>query len=414
MKILAIETSCDETAVAVVTCSGAGNDISCTVLGNALFSQAHLHAEYGGVYPTLAKREHQKNLVPLTAGALKEAEKLSPAKSSLRGTFGDGVRDEEFKNDIRQFLETTQKPDIDLFAVTSGPGLEPALWTGVAFAQALAQTWGIPLTGVDHMEGHIVSGLVKKEKETYTLSPFTFPVLALLISGGHTELVLMKEWFRYELVGKTKDDAVGEAFDKVARMLGLPYPGGPEIGHYAARARERQLHATAHNKRKAQHTHTTEKKNLIIYDKILGNTFVFPRPMLQDESCDFSFSGLKTAVLYTIKDMDELSPEDKEHIAEAFEDAVQDVLTEKVRRALEKTGARALAVGGGVSANAHIRKGLEELIANAYPDVSLHYPDRSLTGDNAIMIALAAGLRALTNKLSTEKTITAHGAQTLA
>jgi N6-L-threonylcarbamoyladenine synthase len=210
MRVLAIETSCDETAIAVLECTGGTDGASFTVLSNELHSQAALHAEYGGVFPTLAKREHQKNLPILYERVIAEA-----------------------------------GADVDLIAVTQGPGLEPALWQGILFAKELAEKTGVPIIGMDHMEGHIVSGLVTKTGTmNYELGTTAFPILGLLISGGHTELVVMKSWFEYELVGKTKDDAIGEAFDKVARLLGLPYPGGPLVDQYAARARARGASAT--------------------------------------------------------------------------------------------------------------------------------------------------------------------------
>jgi N6-L-threonylcarbamoyladenine synthase len=335
MRILAVETSCDETAVAVLDCSGTVDAAQFTVLGEALFSQASLHAEYGGVYPTLAKREHIKNLPLLLDKALKDA----------------GL--------------SAEKPEIDYIAVTDGPGLEPALWTGIEFANQLSKRWGIPLCGIDHMEGHVVSALVEHSDSTFTLGKTELPLLALLISGGHTELVLMNGWFSYSHIGHTKDDAVGEAFDKVARMLGLEYPGGPKIAEHAARSRAR---GTKHG-------------------------ITFPRPLAHEASCNFSFSGLKTAVLYKLKEMGDLSDDDKEHIAEEFENAARDVIVLKTKRALEETGSKTLAVGGGVSANIEIRKGLESLITNEFPDVRIAYPPSTLHLDNAIMIGIAAYLR---------------------
>lgn len=387
MKILAIETSCDETAISVISVSGTREAMAFTLLGDALYSQASKHAEFGGVYPNLAKREHQKNLVPLTIRALTEAKlfKIHSQNSSIYGTIFERVREEEFKRDIVTFLETVQKPNIDLIAVTNGPGLEPALWTGVVFAEALSRAWDIPMAGIDHMEGHIVSGLVKKTADTYEVDRFSFPVLGLLISGGHTEFVLMKEWFSYELVGRTKDDAVGEAYDKVARLLGLPYPGGPLVDTLA---------------RNAELTGTPSGLTL-------------PRPMINERSCDFSFSGLKTAVLYKLKDMGELSDHDKERVAQEFQNAVRDVLVSKTRRALTETGARALAVGGGVSANQYIRDALHHMVDEEFPALYFGYPDKTLTGDNAIMIGIAAGIRALHERLPTEDVVTARGSQSL-
>ncbi len=383
MKILAIETSCDETAIAVLESTTPGEF---TVRSEALYSQAAKHAEFGGVYPNLAKREHQENLVPLTAEALKQAGMLLPSqeKIMMQHNFSE-VRDEAFSNAIRTFLEETRKPNIDLIAVTSGPGLEPALWTGVSFAGALGEAWNIPVVGTDHMEGHIVSGLVRKDGSTYRLVETRFPVLALLISGGHTELVLMREWFQYELVGRTRDDAVGEAYDKVARLLSLPYPGGPEIERAARRARERSSE----------------------------NPITLPRPMINDPSCDFSFSGLKTAVLYKTRELGEMSEEDRDTIAWAFEDAACDVLVAKVERALIDTNARMVAVGGGVSANTFIRDRLTRHIGDTFPNTTLTYPDRALSGDNAIMIGIAAALRSEHGALP-KKPLVVNGSQHLA
>ncbi|MBV9349159.1 MAG: tRNA (adenosine(37)-N6)-threonylcarbamoyltransferase complex transferase subunit TsaD [Patescibacteria group bacterium] len=376
MRILSIETSCDETAVSVLDCDGPLEKASFTVLGNALFSQADLHAPYGGVYPALAKREHQGNLVPLTRKALSDASLLSQEARLVDSAVLAGMREEAFRTETKNFLESYATPKIDLVAVTKGPGLEPALWTGINFAEALGKTWNTPVFGIDHMEGHIVSGLLEEiiQEKKFSISNFRFPLLALLISGGHTELVLMKEWFVYENIGRTKDDAVGEAFDKVARLLELPYPGGPKIEEAAARSRERVADAG-------------------------GELDIrFPRPLLNDGSYDFSFSGLKTAVLYKLRAMDEISERDKEEIAHAFEDAARDVLVEKTSRAVQDLKPGAVVVGGGVSANREIRQALENMLRTASSETKLLLPPTVLTGDNAIMIGAAAYLRFLAGK----------------
>lgn len=385
MKILAIETSCDETAVAVLECEGVEASTSFKILGNSLYSQAEKHAEYGGVYPTLAKREHQTNLAPLTARALEEAGLLvKDGVTAIPDNAFANVQDPPFRQAITDFLEAYEKPDIDLIAVTRGPGLEPALWTGINFATALSRTWNVPLMGIDHMEGHIMSALLEPAgTNSFTFRNPELPLLALLISGGHTEFMLMKKWFSYERIGETKDDAVGEAFDKVARLLGLAYPGGPKIAEFAAKSRERG-----------------------------ENTLVFPRPMADDNTCDLSFSGLKTAVLYKMRGMNEISESEKEHVAEAFENAARDVLALKAKRALERTGAKTFAVGGGVSANAEIRRALTELVSEDFSNVALHFPDNSLTGDNAVMIGAAAYLRSVSGK-ETHVELTASGSQRL-
>src|SRR3989344_4247172 len=248
MRILAIETSCDETAIAIVEATGDVKNASFTVLGNARLSQVAVHQQYGGVYPNLAKREHAKNLVPILEAALEEAEMLREDTQALSHETHDAItklleREPGLEEQFLEFVRETEPPSIDAIAVTAGPGLEPALWVGINFAKALALAWSKPLVAVNHMEGHILAGLASERSDlnasseglTLEIKNVGMPVLALLISGGHTELVLMKEWpacadrISYELIGQTRDDAVGEAFDKVARMLGLPYPGGPEL-----------------------------------------------------------------------------------------------------------------------------------------------------------------------------------------
>lgn len=384
MRILAIETSCDETAIAVLDATGDTSGATYTVLGDALYSQAAKHAAYGGVYPTLAKREHQKNLVPLTKKALRDAGLLAESAETVPYRAFDTIREEAFRKDVSDFVASYAKPALDVIVVTHGPGLEPALWTGVSFAESLAQAWNVPVLGVDHMEGHIVSALVKEHDGKFVLGSITLPLLALLISGGHTEFLLMKDWFEYELIGRTKDDAIGEAYDKVARLLDLPYPGGPEIDTLAAAAKARGA------------THD----------------IVFPRPLAKDGTCDFSFSGLKTAVLYTVQKMPALTQEDKEHLADAFQDAAVDVTRIKTARALERTGAAVLAVGGGVSANTAIRDALAQLVQETFPETTLRFPERALTGDNAIMIGIAGHLRHVSGHTQTGP-LTATGSQTL-
>ena len=240
MRILGIETSCDETAVSVVKATGDFPNATYTILGDALFSQVDIHREYGGVFPAVAKREHAKTLVTMLGHALSEAGLQKAHETTLseavQAALSDILSHESgLAEELITFLEKYARPNVDLIAVTSGPGLEPALWVGINFARALARVWDIPVVPVNHMEGHVLSSLF----DGSTIPNLTFPSIALLISGGHTELALMHDWTTYELVGQTRDDAVGEAFDKVARMLGLPYPGGPEISRLAREARER-------------------------------------------------------------------------------------------------------------------------------------------------------------------------------
>ncbi len=340
MRILAIETSCDETAVALLKIGGALEKPDIKILGNALLSQIHIHEKYGGVYPNLAKREHEKNLPILLRQTLQEAR------------------------------ENPDNPDIDLVAVTQGPGLEPALWVGITFAEELGKKWHKPVVPVNHMEGHIFSVLFQ-DREEFPISNSQFSklelsALALLVSGGHTELVHVKDFGDYEILGQTRDDAVGEAFDKVARMLGLPYPGGPKISALAEKDRTRN--------------HESRIK--------------FPRPMIHSKDLDFSYSGLKTAVLYKLKAEMEEGDKFKAEIARAFEDAAIEVLIEKTREALLRLGdgVKTLIVAGGVSANIHLSKELEKLM-NEFPGITLQIPIKSLATDNAIMIGISAFIK---------------------
>ncbi|HEX8591143.1 MAG TPA: hypothetical protein VF696_00095, partial [Candidatus Paceibacterota bacterium] len=222
--------------------------------------------------------------------------------------------------------------------------------------------------------------LMETGERTYVLPQVPEPLLGLLISGGHTEIVEMRDWLSYRLVGQTRDDAVGEAFDKVARMLGLPYPGGPQISKLAEQARERGGESP----------------------------YRLPRPMISDPSCDFSFSGLKTAVLYLVRDK-ELSDTDKENMALAFEDAVADVLYAKTIRAIAETGAKSLAIGGGVSASTHIKRTFQERLSKDYPEMNLFVPAPFLTGDNAVMIALAGYYHAVKNEYADQAALRANG-----
>ena len=378
MRILSIETSCDETAVAILDCVSDGENTTFEVLSHALISQIEIHREFGGVFPAVAKREHAKNLVPLLGAALEEAEMLHEDTQIISEETREKLsellaRESDMTESFIQFITETERPAIDAIAVTYGPGLAPALWVGVNFAQALALAWNIPLVPVNHMEGHFLIALAKQEGTTLKIENLQLPILGLLISGGHTQLMLMHDWLSYQLLGETKDDAVGEAFDKVARMMNLPYPGGPEISNLAAHSREDAASSE--------------------------NPFKLPRPMIDTPDFNFSFSGLKTAVLYAIRDLKkdtgetELSGSEKEQLSRAFEDAAADVLVVKTLRALSDTQAQTLAIGGGVSANKHIREQFEKKLAEKLPYVDLYFPPAGLTGDNGIMIGIAGFFR---------------------
>ncbi len=393
MKILAIETSCDETAIAILECSGDEKNAQFRVLGNTLLSQIDIHKEYGGVFPALAKREHAKNLVPILESTLEEAELLHEDTQALSEETRAEIatilsREPGLAGAFFDFITECEPPSIDAIAVTTGPGLEPALWVGVNFARALSLVWNKPVVAVNHMEGHIMAALARRsesgggtsEEDILEIKDVEMPVLALLISGGHTELVLMKEWLQYELIGATRDDAVGEAFDKVARMLDLPYPGGPEISRLAELARS--VESSVPGSRGAPSSDEGAPR-----DSILG--IKLPRPMLHDASCDFSFAGLKTAVLNLLKTRVDITAVEKQHLAREFEDAVAEVLMKKTSRALEETTATTLVLGGGVSANTHIRRVFTHFEDTRCPHVTLRIPAAALTTDNAIMIGLA-------------------------
>jgi len=368
MIILSIETSCDETAISIVSAIGDFPRASYKILGNSLFSQIDIHREYGGVFPAVAKREHAKMLVPCLQDSLREAELLLNNDSVLSQEQTETLhatlhREPGLGDALITFLESNSKPTIDLIAVTSGPGLEPALWVGINFARALSYIWNIPLVPINHMEGHILSSLFTDD----SIPQISFPALALLISGGHTELDLMKDWGTYSCIGETRDDAVGEAFDKVARMLGLQYPGGPEVSSRAKRARE---------------------ENLPAFVKL-------PRPMLDSDDLDFSFSGLKTAVRYAIE-RKTLTEDEIASIACEFENAVTEVLLKKVEQAIELHGIETLIVGGGVSANTFIRESFIAHFKESYSSLAIYFPEKNLSTDNSVMIAFAGHARAQT------------------
>ncbi|MEZ5574008.1 MAG: tRNA (adenosine(37)-N6)-threonylcarbamoyltransferase complex transferase subunit TsaD [Halioglobus sp.] len=316
MLVLGLETSCDETGVALYD-TGRG------LLAHALFSQVDIHVEYGGVVPELASRDHVRKTLPLVEEVLREA--------------------------------GCAAADIDGVAYTAGPGLAGALMVGATLARGLAWGWGVPVLGVHHMEGHLLAPMLEDEAPQ-------FPFVALLVSGGHTQLVRVDAIGRYRVLGESLDDAAGEAFDKVAKMLGLPYPGGPHVARLAQ----------------------------------LGNAqrFDFPRPMVNRPGLDFSFSGLKTYTLNTIADCrvdGVLSEQDRCDIARAFEDAVVATLVIKCRRALQQEELKTLVIAGGVSANTNLRTALDKALAKTGGKV--FYPAPVFCTDNGAMIAYAGAQR---------------------
>ena len=308
MRVLAIESSCDESAVAVL-------DRQDGLLAHELFSQIDLHRVFGGVVPELASRDHVRRLLPLVRTTLERAK--------------------------------TRPADLDGVAYTAGPGLIGALLTGAALARSLAYAWRKPAIGVHHLEGHLLAPLLEPE-------PPPFPHVALLVSGGHTQLIEVRGIGRYESLGETRDDAAGEAFDKAAKLLGLPYPGGPELARLAATGRPGPIK--------------------------------LPRPMLDRPGLEFSFSGLKTAVLLAVRDQ-ELTEQRKADIAFAAQEAIVETLVAKSLRALEQTGLDVLVVSGGVSANRSLRERMAE--AAARRGARVFYPRIEFCTDNAAMIAVA-------------------------
>lgn len=370
MRILAIETSCDETAAAFLTFTG----VSYTVTGENIHSQADIHAGYGGVYPTLAKREHQK-ILPLLVRDLLQEHRCLRADISVK--FTEELKKIAERNtellELSKTLFTGQRAEgIDALAVTQGPGLAPALWVGVTFTRILSLLWNIPLIPVNHMEGHIVSGIAQGG----SYRSITYPLLALLVSGGHTELILAEQENTYRKIGGTLDDAAGEAFDKAARLLNLPYPGGPVLEELAARAREQNYVPPVS----------------------------LPRPMLRDPSLNFSYAGLKTAVRVFLERRKTLRDNEKAALAMEFENAVVETLLEKTRRSIERYGPKTLVLGGGVSANRHLRECILAL-TERYSDLTLCLPEIGYATDNAVMIALAAYLRK--DSITDAKTLTA-------
>jgi len=329
MRILGIESSCDETAIAIVE-AREEEPRGLVVIKNLVASQAALHAKYGGVVPEVAAREHVDVIFPLLLEA---------------GIARDGS-------------------DIDAIAVTAGPGLVPALRVGVELGKTLAWAWGKPLVATNHLEGHLYSVLLDEEGE----KAMSFPALALLVSGGHTELILMKDHGVYERIGATRDDAAGEAFDKVAKLLGLGYPGGPAISKAAEQGDPIAIH--------------------------------FPRPMLESGDFDFSFSGLKTAVAVYLGGREVEKVED---VCASFQAAVVDTLVTKTMRAIAQYQPRSVILAGGVAANKALREALaagclpagRQAGSPAYGGVKFYCPSLKYTGDNAAMIAAAGYFRAL-------------------
>ncbi|NQV00794.1 MAG: tRNA (adenosine(37)-N6)-threonylcarbamoyltransferase complex transferase subunit TsaD [Parcubacteria group bacterium] len=322
MIILGVETSCDDTGIALIEKNSKGFRI----LSNVISSQIKIHAPYGGVVPNLAAREHLKNIEPCLKQALKQA----------------------------------KHPKIDLIAVTIGPGLIPSLLVGVNFAKALAYNWQKPIIGINHIEGHIYANWLSAAMTN------KFPILCLVVSGGHTQLVLMKSHGKYQLLGQTRDDAAGEAFDKVAKLLNLGYPGGPIISQKAKQGNPK--------------------------------AFDLPRPMINSNNFDFSFSGLKTAVLHSLRSDLFDTPFCKRvyqkgltsNMAASFQQAAIDVLIKKTIKAAKEYKVKNVMLSGGVAANQELRKQMAQSVKKELPNSNFYIPDYILCTDNAAMIATVA------------------------
>ncbi len=310
MKTLGIETSCDETAIAIY-------DSKDGIIGESIHSQMEVHAEYGGVVPELASRDHCLKIVNVLKDAL--------GNNSIDG--------------------------IDQVAYTSGPGLLGALLIGESFAQGLSTALDIPLISINHLEGHLMSPMME-------FPEIKMPFICLLVSGGHSMIVDVKEKGNYEIIGQSQDDAVGEAFDKVAKLLDLPYPGGPHIEKLALEGNP--------------------------------NAYDFPRPMIHSDNLDISLSGLKTAVLYTVQKIKDLDQSKKADIAASFQKAVTDLLVVKIKKAVEETNRKDVIIAGGVAANKFIRNEFKKLEDSL--DIKVYYPDLKYCGDNAAMIAFVGSM----------------------
>ena len=326
MKTLGIETSCDETAIAIY-------DSNKGIIGESIYSQMKMHAEYGGVVPELASRDHCLKIIDV-----------------LKDALGD-----------------YQLSDIDQIAYTSGPGLLGALLIGESFAQGLSSALQVPLIPINHLEGHLMSPMME-------FPEISMPFICLLVSGGHSMIVDVKAKGDYEIIGQSQDDAVGEAFDKVGKLLGLPYPGGPHIEKLALNG------------------------NPKAYD--------FPRPMIHSDNLDMSLSGLKTAVLYTVQKVEEIKNHIKADIAASFQKAVTDVLIAKIKKTINQTNRSDVIIAGGVAANKYIRKEFKELENTL--NIRVYYPDLKYCGDNAAMIAFVGSMMTATKEKNIKSKVRAR------
>jgi len=435
VKILAIETSCDETAAAVIgeetifgsqtpttpnpssgmrgTLKFGMTGLRPVVLSNIISSQIDLHAKTGGVVPEVASREHMKSIIPVVSEALLKSHSgvilNISEESSSNATLDPSAEPQDDNLNYQQAIKIL-RDEIDYIAVTNGPGLIGSLLVGFNAAKTIAYARDLPIISINHIEGHIYSAIgggntkleTRNSKQIpnsnfensklvsdFDIGASIFPLIALTVSGGHTSLTLMEDHGTYEQIGATLDDAVGEAYDKVAKLLGLGYPGGPALSRLASEFRKSV-------ERRKRNVESAEPSTL---HPLRSTGIVFPRPIIDDGSFNFSFSGLKTAVLVWVKkyleanrlDSTEKIPlEVKKEIAVAFEEAVKDVLAAKTLKAIEKYKPKAVIFAGGVSANEYLRSQIESAVNCKLSTVNFFVPDKDMCGDNAAMIGLAA------------------------
>jgi len=398
MRIVGIDTSCDDTCISIVDAKSQGSNVkSFEILSNVVSSQVKLHRRYGGVYPSLAKREHQRNLPIVLKKGLKEAGfKIFNFTTPREVSYSPPSRLRRAPSfSIFKQIPKAKIPNINFIAVTVGPGLDPCLWTGINFAKNLARQWNLPIIPINHIESHILANFLGLEVRGYKLDEL-FPAICLVVSGGHTQLILMtpvrpakvsskfrrangagKNW-NYKIIGETRDDAAGECFDKTARILGLPYPGGPAIAAEAAK--------------------------FSIFSRILRDSIKLPRPMINSKDYDFSFSGLKTAVLYDFKSRPKKERGSKAYIrvmAREIQQAIIDVLIRKTLKAAKDFKAKSIILGGGVAANNELRKQFNYklktmprpetkfLVRGINYKLNFLVPPKEFCTDNAAMVALA-------------------------
>ncbi|MFA6551171.1 MAG: tRNA (adenosine(37)-N6)-threonylcarbamoyltransferase complex transferase subunit TsaD [Patescibacteria group bacterium] len=345
MIILGIESSCDETAASLIEAKGD----KIKVVSNVVSSQIKIHAPYGGVIPELAARNHIKDILPVIDEALYNSAIIPSLRGGVRGGGHFFLSAQNIK--MRQKIIDR----VDLISITTGPGLVSSLLIGIETAKALAYAWQKPLIGINHLAGHIYGNFIGNIKK------IEFPALALVVSGGHTELILMRGHFKFRLLGQTRDDAAGEAFDKAAKILNLGYPGGPAVAQRATEVTNYELKIT----------------------KIR-----LPRPMINDDNFDFSFSGLKTSLLYQVQKDADWKNKTSAYCAE-FQQAVVDVLVAKTIKAAKKYKVKTVMLAGGVAANLELREQLGRAVKTELPRIKYNIPDLKYTTDNAAMIAAA-------------------------